>query len=64
LKDADERDFCGTLRQRGTSWLLILWTEKVYWTRSQETYPFWWEEVWNSIRELTGDLSADLVYRR
>ncbi|MGQ9511961.1 hypothetical protein [Thermodesulfitimonas sp.] len=62
LRDVDERDFYRTLWQRGTSWSLMVWADQVcLWARGEDVYPPWWDEVWASVREFTGDLSGTVV---
>ncbi|RPF47095.1 hypothetical protein EDD75_1367 [Thermodesulfitimonas autotrophica] len=62
LRDTDERDFYRTLRQRGTSWSVMVWADRVcLWARGEDIYPPWWDDVWASIREFTGDFSDAVV---
>lgn len=65
LRDTDERDFYRTLRQRGTSWSLMLWTDQgCLWARGEDLYPPWWDDVWAAIREFTGDFAGTGVPER
>lgn len=62
LRDTHERDFYRTLRQRGTSWSVIVWADRVcLWARGEDVYPPWWDDVWAAIREFTGDFSDAVV---
>lgn len=64
LQEADERDFYRSLRHRGTSWSMVLWADRAYWSRGEDAYPPWWDEVWTLLLKFVGDFPGPTIPQR